>query len=132
MGPPQNPVVSESRPILLNQRYRIVKLLGAGVYGKVYLAKDTLNGDKLVAIKRQIIADKAMAEQVKKDGYLKTGIREMSLLQELGSGPKKHPNIVELIECFQLKDKTPCIVIEYMEKGSLTNLLAADTESGGQ
>jgi len=49
----------------------------------VYLAKDTHNSDKLVAIKREI-NDGSIP---KKEGYLKTGIREMSLLQELGSGP---------------------------------------------
>ena len=96
-----------------------MKKLGEGVYGIVYLAKDTKNGDKLVAIKRQI----SNANIPKKEGYLKTAIREMSVLQELGSGPSKHPNIVELVDIFQLKDGSPCIVIEFVEKGHLMDLL---------
>ena len=85
----------------------------------VYLAKDTHSSDKLVAIKRQI-SDGSIP---KKEGYLKTAIREMNLLQELGSGPFKHPNIVELVDIFQLRDGNPCIVIEFVEKGTLMDLL---------
>lgn len=62
----------------------------------------------------------------KQDGYPKTSIREMSLLQELGSGPNKHPNMVELVDIFLLKDGSPCIVIEFVDKGSLLNLLIVD------
>ena len=56
----------------------------------------------------------------------------MSLLQELGTGPAKHPNIVELVDIFQLRDSTPCIVIEFVGKGSLQGLLAVDPTSGAQ
>ena len=31
--------------------------------------------------------------------------------------------MIELIDIFQLRDGSPCIVIEYVEKGSLLNLL---------
>ena len=51
-------------------------MLGKGAYGIVYLAKDTHNGDKLVAIKKQL----NQQEMARREGYIKTGIREMSLL----------------------------------------------------
>lgn len=51
----------------------------------------------------------------------------MSILQELGSGPAKHPNMVELVDIFQLRDGSPCIVIEFVEKGSLLDLLKSGT-----
>ena len=73
-----------------------MKTLGSGTYGDVYLAKDTRNGDKLVAIKRQ----KETNPHKRKEGYMNFAIREISLLQELGSGPAKHPNIVELVDIF--------------------------------
>ena len=69
-------------------------MLGSGTYGDVFLAKDTLNGDKLVAIKRSKFDKKS------REGYTKSHIREISMLQEHGFGPTKHPNIVELIEVF--------------------------------
>lgn len=61
--------------------------------------------------------------KTKREGYTKSHIREMSFLQEHGVGAAKHPNIVELIDIFQLGDGSPCIVIEFVDRGSLMNLL---------
>lgn len=91
------------------------------------MAKDTHNGDKLVAVKRS-----KTDANLRKEGYTKSTIREMSFLQEHGFGVAKHPNIVELIDIFQLRDGSPCIVIEFVEKGSLMNLLQGDQSSGVQ
>ena len=122
--PAAQQTVPTSTVKLLNSRYRLVKRLGEGTYGDVFLAKDTLNENRLVAIKRERFVGH------RKEGQNKTGIREMSLLQELGSGPAKHPNIVELIDIFQLRDGSPCIVIEFVEKGSLMGLLQGDLANG--
>ena len=53
-------------------------------------------------------------------------LREISVLQELGSGKYKHPNMVELVDIFQLRDGSPCIAIEFLEKGSLMTLLQGE------
>ena len=42
---------------VLHGRYKIVKLLAVGGFGAVYLAKDTKNGEREVAIKDMICAD---------------------------------------------------------------------------
>ena len=60
MTVPQPPV---RQPKLLNRRYRLVKKLGAGTYGTVYLAKDTHNGDRLVALKTQIMEDNPLKKE---------------------------------------------------------------------
>mmetsp|Transcript_11626 Transcript_11626/g.15758 ORF Transcript_11626/g.15758 Transcript_11626/m.15758 type:complete len:107 (+) Transcript_11626:349-669(+) len=39
--------------------------------------------------------------------------------------------MVELVDIFQLRDGSPCIVIEFVEKGSLMNLLLGDSLAGG-
>ena len=62
----------------------------------------------------------------KREGYSATLLREISVLQELGSGPYKHPCMVELVDIFQLKDGSPCIAIEFLGKGSLMTLLQGD------
>ena len=73
-----------------------MKKLGEGTYGDVFLAKDTLNNDKLVAVKRQ----RPDALLYRREGYNVTALREITVLKELGSGSSKHPNIVELVDVF--------------------------------
>jgi serine/threonine protein kinase len=46
--------MTEEDPKLLKGRYKVVKQLGAGAYGIIYLAEDMQDG-QLVAIKRQKI-----------------------------------------------------------------------------
>ena len=57
------------------------------------------------------------------EGYNTTILREIRVLQELGH----HQNMVSLIDVFMLKgglkNPSPCIVIEFLEKGSLGNAL---------
>ena len=110
---------TKSNQKLLNHRYAFIKKLGQGIYGTVYLASDTKNGGRLVALKREIKPDNYNA----REGYSVTLLREINVLQELGSGPNKHPCMVELVEVFQLRDGSPCIAIEFLEKGSLMDLL---------
>ena len=72
-----------------------------------------------MALKREIKPD----NYDRREGYSVTLLREINVLQELGSGSKKHPCMVELVEVFQLRDGSPCIAIEFLEKGSLNDLL---------
>ena len=99
-----------------------MKKLGEGEYGDVFLANDTLNENKLVALKRE----KRPEHFEKREGYNATMLREISVLQELGSGPYKHPCMVQLVDIFQLRDGSPCIAIEFLGKGSLMTLLQGE------
>jgi serine/threonine protein kinase len=64
-------------------RYLVQALLGRGAYGFVYLAVDTMTGDK-VALKRMIRHD---PESV---GLSSVVIREIVLVQ----GINQHPNVL--------------------------------------
>ncbi|KAJ4462733.1 putative Cyclin-dependent kinase 7 [Paratrimastix pyriformis] len=83
------------------EKYKRIRLLGAGTYGVVHLCEDTTT-HKMVAIKK-LRAGKM------KDGIDFTSIREIKLLQEL-----KHPNIVNLIEVIAHKQSLK-LVFEYMD-----------------
>jgi serine/threonine protein kinase len=62
-------------------RYLVEKLIGAGTYGKVYRARDTLE-ERTVALKEiRLDSDE--------QGMPSTALREISLLRELD-----HPNII--------------------------------------
>lgn len=65
-----------------NNRYHRQKLVGAGTYGRVFRAKDTVE-DRVVALKEiRLDADE--------QGIPSTALREIALLRELD-----HPNIIK-------------------------------------
>ena len=106
---------------LLKGRYKIIKQLGAGMYGVIYLAEDVQQEGKLVAIKRQKLGQFNL-----NDGVALPLIREIRVLKELSH----HKNMVDLIDVFTLRDKTPCIVLEYLKRGSLLDYLAPNRQYG--
>ena len=68
-----------------NQVYAIVSQVGEGTFGKVYKARNTLNGVH-VALKR-------IRMETERDGFPVTAMREIKLLQSL-----RHKNVVQLME----------------------------------
>lgn len=73
---------ANSQPHDPSNRYHRMKLIGAGTYGKVYKAKDTVE-DRVVALKEiRLDADE--------QGIPSTALREIALLRELD-----HPNIIK-------------------------------------
>ena len=60
----------------MNKRYSLVKKLGSGEYGDIFLANDTHKDNKLVALKRE----KKIEHFEKREGYHATMLREISVL----------------------------------------------------
>ena len=83
------------------RNYQLLKKLGEGSYGKIYLAKDTKNSS-LVALK---IIDKTFLEIL---GKTEEAFIEQYMLIHL-----KNNNIINLLSCFQTKQKL-IFVIEYL------------------
>lgn len=90
--------------------YKIIKELGKGGMGSVYLAEDTRNGEK-VAIK--LIHPIYFLEPESLERFKEESVLIASL---------SHPNIIKVIEMGE-EEGQPYVVMEYMDGGSISNLL---------
>ena len=94
----------------INNRYKILSLLGEGGMGEVYLAADQQTGQQ-VAVKvlaRQLSAQPESLERFR---------REAETLRQLD-----HPNIVKFVDAFDHEGQY-VIVMEYVPGGSLHDLI---------
>jgi hypothetical protein len=96
----------------LSRRYRIIRRLGAGGMGTVFLAEQIGVGNRPVALKvlkRKLLDD---------PGFL------LRFQSEAGStGRIRHPNVVVIHEAAQADDGTPYIAMEFLEGESLRETL---------
>ena len=79
--------------------YKVVKALGQGTWGVVHMAEQKQTG-RMVAVKKI----KSVHAEL---GVNFTAVREIKLLREF-----KHPNIIELVDCFTTPDQAVCLVYE--------------------
>ena len=93
-------------------RYRLIRLLGQGAFGRVYLVRDNVL-DRLVAIKVPIT--KRAAEFVD----VKTYRDEARILSQLS-----HPNIVPIYDVGETSDCPFFVVSKYIDGGDLHTRLA--------
>jgi serine/threonine-protein kinase len=98
---------------LLRRRFSVLKLLGAGAMGRVYLAHDTLLGQN-VAVK--LLAVGAGATGPERQAYFRFA-REAE-----AAGRLRHPNIVSLHD---MDEGLGLFVFELMAGGTLSERLAA-------
>ena len=92
------------------RHYQLIKMIGKGSYGKIYLAEDTKKNN-LVALK---IIDKTFLENL---GKTEEAFIEQYMLIHL-----KNKNIINLLSCFQTKQNL-IFVIEYFKNGNFENYL---------
>jgi len=98
-------VVSQDDPKAL---YSTIKKIGQGASGHVYVAKSLLDGKK-VAIKQMDLAHQPRKELI---------VNEILVMKE-----SQHPNIVNFLESYLVKDMELWVVMEYMEGGALTDII---------
>ena len=97
---------------LLADRYRIVRQLGQGGMGSVWLAEDTQLDNKLFAIKMLpsiLVSNKRAYRQLKDEALV-----AMKLV---------HPNIVQL-RAFEENNGNPFLVMDYIDGETLDDYLA--------
>ena len=93
---------------ILNNRYRIVKLLGQGGFGAVYRAWD-MNLDVPCAVKENLELSQGAQTQFK---------REASLLATL-----HHPNLPRVTDHFFIPDQGQYLVMDFIEGDDLKTML---------
>ncbi|GAB2714602.1 serine/threonine-protein kinase [Kitasatospora kifunensis] len=102
---------------LIAGRYRLVKMLGAGGAGRVWLAHDLKLGDISVAMKEiPLPLSPGGAEY---DRHLERAQREARNAQKL----RDHPNIVTVYD-FLIEHEVPWIVMQFINGRSLHDALA--------
>ena len=104
---------------LLANRYRIVRQLGQGGMGSVWLVEDTQLDDKPFAVKMLpsiLVSNKRAYRQLKDEALV-----AMQLV---------HPNIVQ-IRAFEENDGNPFLVMDYVDGQTLDDYLAEHTGTTG-
>lgn len=91
-------------------RYQIVRLLGSGGMGEVYLAQDP-TVDRFVAIK-------LLKESLNTDEFRERFLREVRAAAKL-----EHPNVVKIFGAAKFRGR-PFIVMEYISGSSLAQVIA--------
>lgn len=114
--PPQEPATeSPAEVIILQNRYRVVRRLGGGGMGQVYLACDTRLADKKCAVK-QLVPDPHLTpgEQQQAAELFR---REAAILANLN-----HPNLPDVFDYFE---EGGCfyLVMDYVEGETLADRL---------
>ena len=106
----KNLVRNDKRGLPQIRNYQLIKKIGQGTYGKIYLAEDTKNLN-LVGLK---IIDKTFLEIL---GKSEEAFIEQYMLIHL-----KHNNIMNLKSCFQTKQKL-IFVLQYLKNGNFEDYL---------
>lgn len=108
----ESTVTASLRAPPLKSRYVLVRELGRGGFGVTYLARDLQLSSRNVVVKylRKDRADDAWS--------LKKFRVEMEALARID-----HPGVVNVIDCGQLTDGTPFLVMQYVQGEQLRNLI---------
>lgn len=100
--------------VSLAPRYRILRRLGAGGMGTVFLAEQVAVGNRPVALKvllRKLLDDPEFLMRFHNEAA--------------STGRIRHPNVITIYESGQADDATPYIAMEYLEGETLRQALKA-------
>jgi len=114
--PTDGALLIESRELepgtVIRGKYRVVRLLGRGGMGKVYLAEHILLGQQR--------ALKFISGELGQDAHFLRRFRH----EAQAAIKLRHPNIVEVVDLDQAEDGSPYIAMEYVEGPDLRRALA--------
>lgn len=110
-GPPPLPPPERAALVALADRFEIQELLGYGAMAYVYHAQERSSGiDVAIKVMNHHLARTSPARA--------RFLREIELMASI-----RHPNVVHVYSCGELKDGSPYIAMEYLKGESLGALL---------
>src|SRR5215210_3543090 len=106
--------MSEARKTVLDNRYDVIRPLGSGGMGEVYLARDRVLGRDvaLKVLRRQYAGDAEFAERFKREA--------------MSAASLSHPNIVQVYDRGETEEGSSYIAMEYVPGGTLKERISGD------
>ena len=106
--------MSEARKTILDNRYDVIRPLGSGGMGEVYLARDRVLGRDvaLKVLRRQYAGDAEFAERFKREA--------------MSAASLSHPNIVQVYDRGETEEKASYIAMEYVPGGTLKERISRE------
>jgi len=95
-----------------NEGFKRIKRVGQGASGSVYVAVE-LSTNKKVAIKQMDLAQQPRKELI---------VNEILVMKE-----SQHPNIVNFLDSYLVKQSELWVIMEFMEGGALTDVIDNNT-----
>jgi eukaryotic-like serine/threonine-protein kinase len=106
--------MSEARKAVLDDRYDVVRPLGSGGMGEVFLARDRVLGRNvaLKVLRTQFAGDEEFAERFKREA--------------MSAASLSHPNIVQVYDRGETREGASYIAMEYVPGGTLEEWISRD------
>src|ERR671915_227681 len=106
--------MSEARRTVLDNRYDVVRPLGSGGMGEVYLARDRVLGRDvaLKVLRKQYAGDDEFAERFKREA--------------MSAASLSHPNIVQVYDRGETEEGASYIAMEYVPGGTLKERISKE------
>src|SRR5215216_630235 len=106
--------MSEARKTVLDDRYDVVRPLGSGGMGEVYLARDRVLGRDvaLKVLRRQYAGDTEFAERFKREA--------------MSAASLSHPNIIQVYDRGETEEGASYIAMEYVPGGTLKERISRE------
>src|ERR671932_2576855 len=105
---------------VVDNRYDVVRPLGSGGMGEVYLARDRVLGRDvaLKVLRRQYAGDEEFAERFKREAKSAASL--------------SHPNIVQVYDRGETEEKASYIAMEYVPGGTLKERISTEGPLGAK